>query len=371
MHRKNLFALRVRLARRLGLIALVGCLLVLVLGLVALALTGLALRSSWAAIVGGEPLWSACCSLLVILAALTAFSLLNLLWLAPAPPQGLRLGREGAEPLYALLDRLGGALALPPIRQIYVTDQMNAQIHQAARWGLGPLRATLLIGLPLAHSLSPARFEAVIAHELAHLAAQRRGLDGVACALRAWSVRALERLCSDFAVLAPALDRLSQRFCLDLLRLARIEEYEADCVAASLVGAEMVGEALIETGLKANFLDRDFWPSVEAFNVGRQQPDVLPFHTMACGLEASFMRTVAEHAVALEANFGERAAFHPSLRQRLRMLGVAPRVPAESQLTAANFYFAPLLPGLAKPLDQAWWHSWQRCQCPRWPMCED
>ncbi len=371
MHRETLFVLRARLARRLGLIALVGLLLLFALALVAMSVAGLAAAAAWSAIVAGEPLWSAGCSLVGVLAALTAASLLSLLWTAPPPAQGVRLGREGAEPLHELLGQLGAALKLPSISRIYVTDQMNAQIHQSSRWGIGPLRASLMIGLPLAHSLSPTQFGAVIAHELAHLSAQRRGLAGAGCAVRAWSMRVLDRLSSDLGPLASWLDRLSYPFCLDLLRLARIEEYEADCIAASLVGPELVGEALIETSLKSAFLDRDFWPSVEAFNADCQQPGVLPFHFMANGLEASFMRTLAQHAVALEASFGERGSFHPSLAQRLQMLGVACRVPAVSEQSAASYYFAPLLSSLSRPLDQAWWHGWQNSQRRRLLVSED
>lgn len=369
--RKNLFALRARLARRLGLIAFAGLWAMLAFALGLSMLAGLAASAAWAAINAGEPVWSGCFSLIGVLAALAAARLLSLLWTPPPSPQGVELGMEGAEALHQLVNRLGSALDLPPPRRIYVTDQMNAQVHQASRWGVGPLRASLMVGLPLAHSLSPAQFSAVIAHELAHLAAQRQGLAGASCAVRAWSMRVLERLSADLGPFASGLDRLSYRFCLDLLRLARLEEYEADCIAANLVGAETVGEALIETSLKSTFLDRDFWPSVQAFNTGCQQPGVLPFHFMANGLEASFMRTLAQHAVTLELSFGERGSFHPSLRQRLHMLGVERRVPTVSAQSAASYYLAPLLPALSQPLDQAWWHGWQDSQRRRMLVRED
>ncbi|WP_068635293.1 M48 family metallopeptidase [Thauera butanivorans] len=368
---KRLFVLRARLARRLTLLALAGLaggmlLLAALVGGVAHAL-----GCSWEAVVSGHPfasgLWSLCAVLLLLCSAAIA----DVLFSAPPRPQGVCLTRETAGQLFALLDTMAARLGIEPIQHVFITDDMNAHIHQRPAWGVaGPLDTCLMIGLPLAHSLSPAQFTAVLAHELGHLSAQRRGWAGVAGALRAWWARTLDRASAGFACIAPWLDEKSIGFCVQMLRLARIEEFEADAIAAELVGHDLMGEALVEVSLKSHFLEHDFWPQIEAYNASRARPALWPFRDMALGVEAGFMRTVSDHAVAVEESLDERYAFHPSLQQRLSALRVPCRVPEGEGTSAAVHFLAPMLPRLAMSFDRAWWRTWRKNRRRRYEMFE-
>ncbi|ENO84320.1 M48 family metallopeptidase [Thauera linaloolentis] len=368
---KKLFVLRVRLARRLTMLAAAGLaggvlLLAFLLGGVAYALA-----SSWGAISGGHPFGSGLWSLCAVLLALCSAAVGDVLFSAPPQPQGIRLSREVAEQLFVLLDSMAARLDIEPIQHVYITDDMNAHVHQRPAWGvIGPLQTCLMIGLPLAYSLSPAQFTAVLAHELGHLAAQRRGWSGVAGTLRAWWARTLDRASAGFSFIAPWLDEKSVRFCVEMLRLARVEEFEADAVAAGLVGHDLMGEALVEVSLKSHFLEHDFWPQVEAHNASRSRPALRPFRDMALGVEAGFMRTVSDHAVAIEEMLAERFAFHPSLQQRLSALRVPCRVPEGNRTSAAVHFLAPLLPHLALSFDRAWWRAWRKSRRRRYEMYE-
>lgn len=355
---RRLFALRSKLAQRLTFGAAAGLGLLCVLTLASATLTLHALGSSWAAINAGIPISAGMWSLLAVLAGLASGGLAGILLSAPPRAEGIRLPRRAAEDLFALLDNTAVRLGIEPVRQVFVTDHMNAHVAQRPRWGcVGPLQTCLMIGLPLAHSLSPAQFGAVLAHELAHLSAQRLGWGGVGAHLRAWWMRTVDRAADRFPWLEVPLERMTQRYCIAMLRLARIEEFEADALAASLVGRGLMGDALVEVGLKARFLERDFWPQVDAHGARRRRPRLRPYRDLALGVEAGFTRTVSEHAVALEEADGERFALHPSLHQRLSALGLRCRVPEGEAVSAADRYLAPLLPSLAWVFDCAWWHA--------------
>ena len=369
---KLIFKLRERLARRLTLLACVGlagclCLLAALIGGMVIAL-----GISWASISAGQPFTSGLWSLVGVILALCAIALADIVFSAPSRPQGIRLPPEAAEKLFMLLDTMAVRLRIAPIRAVFITDDMNAHIHQRPFWGvIGPLRTSLMIGLPLAHSLSPSQFAAVLAHELAHIAAQRRGWSGVAGTLRAWWARTLERASDSLAPISPWLDTKSLSFCLAMLRLARIEEFEADSIAAELVGHDLMGEALVEVSLKSHFLEHDYWPHVEAHSAERVRPSLLPYRDMALGVEAGFMRTVSDHAVAIEETAGQRFAFHPSLRRRLSALRVPCRVPEDNPTSAAAHFLDPLLPSLAWVFDRAWWRAARQSRRIRYEMFGD
>lgn len=363
--RSRMFELRYRLARKLALLAGFGLLATATLLLSALGAVLAALLNSWEGINAGEPLTSGGWSLAAVVIALCAAQIADVLFSSAPPPSGIRLPRAAAEDFYRLIDAIADRLGAKPVRNVWITGDMNALVLQRAGWGgCGPLRTHLMFGLPLTHSLSPNQFAAVLAHEFAHLAIQRRGWGATGAHLRAWWMRTLDRAGRNLPVLELLLDKASRRFCRDMLRLARVEEFEADALAAQLVGSSVLGDTLVELGLKTHFLQHDYWPRVMAQSVTREQPTIRPYREMGLGVEAGFV-----HSASIDDVFGYddsdgELAFHPTLRQRLRALRVSPRRLAQRQPSAARRYFAPLLPSLAWVFDRAWWEgarsSW-RC----------
>ncbi len=313
-----------------------------------LALTMVALYACWEAIHAGQPLWSGIYSVLAVVLGLLACVLADVLLSAPPPPDGVRLPRATAIDFYRLLDHLSARLGIEPIGEIFITGDMNAQIMQRPAWGLcGPLRTHLLLGLPLIHSLSVPQLAAVLAHELSHVAAQRQGWSAVGAYLRAWWARTLERAAIRLNYLEDWVDRGSDGYCQRMLRLAHMEEFEADAVAAELVGKDLMGEALIEVSLKACFLEQDYLPRIQA------RSQIRPYREMAFGFEAGFVRRASAQESCL-AEETARPSFHPSLRARLRALGTPWRMPTHDRPSAAQRYFGPLLPTLAWVFDRAW-----------------
>lgn len=369
---KRLFVLRARLARGLTTQAVVGLTGCLLLSISLFAGSVYALACTWTEIAGGHPFASGLWSLLAVSLALGTVVCCDVMFSVAPRPEGVPVQREEATALFRLLDAMAASLDIPPVQDVFITGEMNAHVHQRPAWGLiGPLRTSLTIGLPLAHSLSPAQFAAVLAHELGHLAAQRRGWSGVAGALRAWWARTLDRASASFVLIAAWLDRKSLAYCLSMLRLSRIEEFEADALAARLVGCGLMGEALVEVSLKSHFLENDYWPHIEAWNTSRSRPSWRPYRDMALGVEAGFMRTLSNHAVAIEEIVSDDFAFHPSLQRRLNALRVPCRVPEDNQMSAAAHFLDPLLPSLARVFDRAWWSASRESRRTRYEMHDD
>lgn len=354
---------RSRLARRLGFRAAGGLSMLGAAAATAMLGAGTMVLDTWHALVLGEVAHAviAVASFMVLVTA----AVLCAGWLfAPAPrPDGVLLPREAARSLHHIIDEMSRRFDCVRIDAVWVVGDMNAAILQRPRWGwCGPMETHLLIGLPLAHSVSRRQFSAILAHEFAHLVLQRRGLQAWWGHLRAWWFRALERCVEDAPRIGRLLERGSATDLQDAMRLARLEEFEADALAARMVGARAVGEALVEVALKERFLNEDYWRKVMEQSHQKSQPLIRPFREMGLGMMAGFRRP-AQDGFDLRSMFGRRASaadFHPHLSERLRALGVVPTVPCGESRSLATACLEPLLPTLAWVFDRAWWADSRR-----------
>lgn len=359
--RSRLFELRPRLATRLGVVASVGLVTVAALVLLAVGITVLALAHSWRSLNDGAPLATLASSLIAVLAACVGARLAAVLFVPPPAPQGVRLLRDAAPDFYQLIDRIAAHLGADRIDRVWITHDINATVLQRARFGcVGRIDTHLMLGLSLVHSVSRSQLAAVLAHEFAHLAVQRKGVGKLGAHVRAWWLRVLDSACETLPPIESLADRSLRRFYRDMLRLSRIEEFEADAMAAQLVGPGLLGETLVEVTLKERFLRRDYWPKVLAQCEVRARPSIRPYREMGLGVEAGFLRPASVRAatdVLLEDGGDETLPFHPSLHERLRALRVPLRAAAADRPSAARHYFEPLLPTLAWVFDRAWWQD--------------
>ncbi|THF63994.1 hypothetical protein E6C76_15625 [Pseudothauera nasutitermitis] len=356
----RLGAVHARLARRLTLSALGGfCLL----GGALLAALGGALWAVWRAVqIGLAPEFAVW--MVVALACLLVARRLLALIVIPAPgPYGIPLGREEASALHYRIDEVVRRMGVPRLDGVWVTDEMNASVLQRPRLGcLGGVETHLMIGLPLTHCLTRRQFLAVLAHEFGHLVAQRRGLGACGAHLRSWWLRVAERTVELYPRLEAWVDRRSRAYTLEMLRLARLEEFEADAVAASVVGRRLLGEALIEVSAKDRFLREDYWPKVLAQCESAPEPRIRPFREMGLGVAAGFHAGGRVHGGFC--GDGGAGSLHPSPAERLRALRVLPGAEVRPGPSAANHYLAELLPHLAWAFDRHWWscagRTWRR-----------
>lgn len=346
-----------RLSRRLGVQALVG-LLTLAAVVSAMAVAALAgLSAAAAAFSQGEVGKSLAWSLLAAAGAGVAFLCGRWLLAPDGGPQGIALERGSAGSLHRLIDRVGARFGGVAVHAVWVTGDMNAAVLQRPRWGLvGPMQTHFMIGLPLIHSVSDRQFPAILAHEFGHLVRQRQGLAAWGCHVRAWWFRTMDRCIDDVPLLAEPIERWTSGYLEQARYLARLEEFEADLAAAQVVGAELLGETLVEVAMKERYLAEDYWLQILAQNAAEPSQPMRPYRDMGLGMAVGFRRTVHQHALRLSMASGEDRSEdpHPSLSERLLALGILPDEVVVEEGEAAVRHLSPMLPDLASIFDRAW-----------------
>jgi len=107
---------------------------------------------------------------LAIPVGLVLWKMVKAMWVKIPPPTGRVLQSAEAPALFSLIETLRVKLKAPPFYQVILTGDFNAAVVQLPQLGIfGWYRNYLLIGLPFMKALTPAQFEAVVAHELGHL----------------------------------------------------------------------------------------------------------------------------------------------------------------------------------------------------------
>ena len=352
----HLHSLRRRLAGRLTLVALAG------LTACSLAAFGMgividiAFRRAWAGVTAGNPTEAGVWVICALTLGMTTIHILGVCWATWPTPTGIRLPRKAAPAFFQWMDEIAVKQGARPINRVWIGADMNAVLMQRPAFGWwGPIQTHLVIGLPLIHCISVDQFRAVIAHEFGHLAFQRSGIGAYFAHLRAWWAKVIDTAYEDFPWTETFSKRFSALFYRDMLRLARLEEFEADRSAADVVGEQLLGETLIEISLKGRFLDQDYWPSVFEASLDSEGSDVRPYRQMGLGVAVGFLRreSVVEDLSIYEAGKG-LLPLHPTLTERLHALGAQLEVPPEYPGTAADHFFADLLPTLSWALDRGW-----------------
>ena len=163
---------------------------------------------------------------------------------------GRAISRQQAPALHALVDELALSAQSLAMHEIRIDESFNAGALELGRgWLPGRLRRVLILGAPMLAALSTPALRAVVAHELGHFS-KRHGRLGH------WIYRA--RLSWRHAAEADSEDSALERAAATFARWfagafetrallhARRCEYEADRVAADVVGEQTFAQALVE-----------------------------------------------------------------------------------------------------------------------------
>lgn len=343
----RLYKVKVGLLAATGYAYIFGVLAVVVALLAVLAVLAVKGRAHYS-------LFKAAIPLLVL-----AGAILRSLWVRLAPPDGIPLRREDAGPLFDAVEKIRAAVRGPRVHAVLLTDDFNAAVVQVPRLGIfGWYRNYLLVGLPLMLALSPARFEAVLAHEMGHLSGSHGRFGGWIYRIRKTWYGLVEALTREerwgaffftrfFRWYAPYFGAYS-------FVLARANEYHADRCSVDYAGADAAAEALVSVNVQGAFLDEAYWPAVLGQAGGRPDPP-FPFREMEPALAAG---PAAEPASAfLSRSLARKTGSddtHPCVSDRLAAIGKEARLPAPAPETAARRFLAGSLEGFASRLDEAW-----------------
>jgi len=306
---------------------------------------------------------------LAIPAGVALLALLRSLWPTMPPPAGRLIDRQEAPKLFEFCDDLRIRLRGPRLHWIVVNDELNASIHQIPRLGpFGWMRNYLSLGLPLAMSMPPEQFEAVLAHEYGHLAGAHGKFGGWIYRMR----NNLDQLANAFArepgpgkfLFAPLFRWYAPYFQAYSFVLARAHEFEADSCSVDMVGSRVAADALLSHIAVQRALFGVYWSDFWRLADRHLEPPHLPYERMGKFLKQDRRPEQEIKAVRLEmATETEINDTHPCLRERLEAMGQDARLPQPFQTSAAESLFGPfLLDALTSEADAAW----QSAALPNW-----
>jgi tetratricopeptide (TPR) repeat protein len=224
----------------------------------------------------------------------------------------------------------------------------------------------LLLGLPLMQSLSVEQLKAVLAHELGHLSGNHSRFGAWIYRIRKTWMQIYERLHqTDQQGAAVLFNRFVEwywpAFNAYSFILARMDEYEADRCAAQLAGAKTAAEALINTQLKARFLESCFWTDIDKQVEHQVDPPDNVYSSMLTVLHSPIPgeknKEWLEQALAQKTN---NADTHPCLTDRLKSLGYSTAKakklcqPATIEISAAEHLLGTALQQFASQFNREW-----------------
>lgn len=273
-------------------------------------------------------------------------------------PDGIVIDEAEAPRLHQSVYALRSATQGPRIHEVRITGEMNAAITQYPRFLFLPSRNILFLGLPLLQALAPEEVEAVIAHEIGHFAgAHGRTASFIYHIRMRWSQLG-ERLSR--GIVAGGLRRFFRWygpwFAAYSFVLARRQEYEADALAARIVGAASMGNALIRIAYQSARW-QEGWSLIWTQAVERPDPPSSPYRLLG---EIVFTppdenaSDVLARALTRQRDLDDT---HPSLSQRLSALNVVPQLPPPFAESAAAVLLGPALPVVTDRLDAEWHDS--------------
>lgn len=260
---------------------------------------------------------------------------LRALWCRFDKPEGVELKPTDAPALFDSLERIRKKIKGPPIHHVWLNNEFNASISQLPRWGLlGGATNHLSIGLPLLLAVDKPRFLAVLAHEYGHLRGNHGRFAAWIYRTRLSWARMEHSLRGDQGLMAALSQSFLRwyfpRFAAKTFALARQDEYEADKISAKLLGADVMGAALLEINLKGTWLGQEFWR--EHWRAAAQSSQPLgPYAMMrklfSLPLPEEFAHTALRQSLRRLSDLDDT---HPVLRDRLEALEAPAKLPAWS-----------------------------------------
>ena len=280
----------------------------------------------------------------------------------PAP--GITLKKEDAGELFDEVERLRRVLQVAPVHRIILTNDLNAMLYQRPRLGIfGWYDNALILGLPLLRQFSVDEARSIIAHELGHLHGEHGRSGAKIYRLRQTWQTLIER--GGSKLLGRFMQWYVPRFNAFTFVLARMQEREADKLAAELCSPAATGSALVRIHLIGRQYPQ-FWDrlSVIAAHEPHAPSDIYDrLNTALYQPSPDVNRWLREEMTRTN----NRQDTHPCLNERLQLVGYTFRgaVPAAPQVgNSAADHWLDNPTGMAAAFNAKWQadhaDDWQR-----------
>lgn len=281
-------------------------------------------------------------------------------WVKLPPPTGLALHAAQAPELFRMIRALQRELNAPSLHRVLLTDDFNAAVVQRPRCGmLFRPRNHLVIGLPLMKALTTDQFNAVLAHELAHLAGAHGRFANWACRQRRrWMQlsQALDGAPRHISSLFKSrLQRYTSYFNAHTLPLTRAHEYHADAASARLTSPRIAAEALTSVSVIGSYLYEKYWPRIHQKIADHPAMSFAPYsaitHAVANELDSESALQWLARAMARQTACDDG---HPALADRLKHIGAMPQIRFPKFHEAADRLLGEARYKYADRLDARW-----------------
>ena len=288
------------------------------------------------------------------------YVVLRAMWVKLPVPQGrLLAGREFPQ-LFVLIDEIRLKVAAPSVDRVLLTGDFNAAVVQHPRFGIfGGTRNYLMLGLPLMQSLSPAEFQAVLAHEFGHLSGAHGRFGAWIYRLRAGWARLLDALQAEqhwgAALFTRFFNWYAPLFSAYSFVEARRQEYEADRMSVQVVGRAAAASALLRVNMHGDFIAESFWPAIFKRADEDPEPTISPFSMLGVALRQR--GPVAADDSWLSRSLAQRTGYddtHPCLADRLEAMRIEPHVPPPIEAHAADWLLGAAADDLKRELNEGW-----------------
>jgi Zn-dependent protease with chaperone function len=291
------------------------------------------------------------------------------LWVRIERPAGIRLTRAEAPRFFDEIEQIRRAVGAPRVHEVLINEAYNAAVAQFPRLGpFGWYRNYLIVGYPLLAALTALETRAVLTHEFAHLSRDHSRFTGWIYRVRRTWFQIAAALhggqpgsASLFKLFA---DWYTPYFGAYSLVLARRHEFEADRLAAVVVGPDAMADALVTLRIRGRLMQSDFWDPLndQAAATPDVPGDIYTRLTESAAKAAGDGRAIAwlEEELRAPTEVGET---HPSLADRLSALGgdrvaAAPMATRAAQSrargTALSEYLGDTADRFAKQFDEQW-----------------
>ncbi len=301
--------------------------------------------------------------------------LLRSIFVRVPPPEGRYLHGDEKERVLKFVEPIRQAAGGPEIHEVILDDELNAAVVQLPRFGLfGPTKNYLILGVPLLTMMSREETEAVIAHEFGHLSHAHGRLTVWTYRLRETLHRAITSMQSKaglswdnwafkfFDWYYPKFDAVSFALC-------RQQEYEADRVAAKVVGSKAAASALQRLAYDQPRYS-SYWNGVwESTRMLKSNAQITPWSRLASGLTrfADVHASVSSLQHALQRP-SDNYDTHPSLSERLAALGeAASETIPNCQQNALDAIFGDTTDVILQRMDT----EWQNASAEHWRQSHD
>lgn len=283
------------------------------------------------------------------------------LWVVLSPPAGIRVTRNDAPALFAMIDEIRSQIGAPEFHEVLIDGDFNAGVVQVPRLGaFGWFKNYLLIGLPLLKTLAPEQFKAVLAHEFGHLAGGHAKLSNWIYRQRLRWTRLLSSLEARGGegsfFFNGFLKRYAPFFNAYSFPLARANEYEADAVSVRVTSVSAAAQALTAVKVGSKYLAETFWPGVYRDSRYSPAPEKPPYMQLSSQWHsdqgtlpvARWLGDALQETTSVSDT-------HPSLNDRLQAIHGAPQLALPAAGEAADQLLGPVsLEAITRKLDTNW-----------------